>query len=83
MSTFKEDLAAMPKVPKISEKEITIKRYKILEKKIEDIKEACARLKNSPTSKVDALKEIKNICNAKDEEDKMWKSILGDAYDGK
>ncbi len=81
MSSFKEELANMKKVPRVSDKEITIKRYRILEKRIEDIKEACSRLKNSSTSKNDALREIKNICNTKDDEKKIWKEILGDSLE--
>lgn len=68
------------KVPYVSDKDIALKRVKVFEEKIEKIKEACTRLKNSPVSKTDALKEIKNICLSKDEEKGMWKDILGDAY---
>ena len=71
------------KVPKVDPKKITEKRVKILEDRLQQIKEYCTKAKNSATSKNDALKTIKNMCNAKDEEQKMWKDLLGDAYDGK
>ena len=68
------------KVPKINPKQITEKRVKILEDRIQLIKEKCSELKNSSISKNDALKTIKNICNTKEEEQKMWKDLLGDQY---
>lgn len=70
------------KVPKIDPKKITEKRVKILESRLEEIKNFCSTAKNSAMSKNDALGAIKNMCNAKDDEQKMWKDILGDAYQG-
>ena len=69
-------------VPYVQPKQITEKRVKILEDRIQQIKNKCTELKNSPVSKNDALKVIKNICNAKDDEQKMWKDLLGEAYNG-
>lgn len=68
-------------VPSVSPKQITEKRVKMLEDRILQIKEACLRLKNSGVSKNDALREIKHICNTKEDEQKMWKELLGDQYE--
>lgn len=60
----------------LSMKQITEARYKIIENKLNEIKCKCAELKNSSISKTDALKVIQNICNRKDENEKMWKDLL-------
>jgi len=83
MSSLREELAKQPKVPYIKDSQITQAKYEIMKNKMETIKEACTRLKNSAVSKNDALREIKNIILSKDEDDKVWKSLLGDAYQGK
>lgn len=69
------------KVPKFSIKDVDSKKLKIYENKLNEIKEFCSTAKNSAMSKNDALKTIKNICNRNDES-KIWKDILGDAYQG-
>lgn len=71
------NVVAGVKVPYVSDKDIALKRQKVLENKLERIKEACSRLKNSPISKTDALKEIKNICLDKEDEKNMWTDLLG------
>ena len=81
MARNKNYIAGQP-VPYIHPKEITEKRVKILEDRMQQIKDYCTTAKNSAISKNDALKTIKNICNTKDDEQKMWKSILGDSYNG-
>lgn len=57
-----------------SEKQLNEIRSKIALDKIERIKTKCSELKNSPISKTDALKIIKNICLEKGEN--IWDKYL-------